>query len=77
MKNIKDGCWEYVPTKEYEITQNKRVYKKYFLGDFVGYVVKIPTYQYKNGKERKVGLHFATCKKEYIDEEGKKHFIIC
>ena len=40
MKTIENGYYKYVPTKEIEVSQNKRVYKAYFLGEFVGYRVK-------------------------------------
>ena len=77
MKTIKMDCWTYVPTGEIEVSQRKRVYKAYFLDEFVGYRVKVPTVCYgKNGKPKKEQI-FKKCEKVYEDINGKLKFIVC
>ena len=77
MKTIKMDCWAYVPTGEIEVSQRKRVYKAYFLDEFVGYRVKVPTVCYgKNSKLKKEQI-FKKCEKAYEDIYGKLKFIVC
>ena len=45
MKIIENGAYTYVPTREIEISQKKRVYKTYFLGEFIGYSIKMKARQ--------------------------------
>lgn len=77
MKTIENGFYTYVPIGEVEVSQKKRVYKAYFLGEFVGYRVKVATKQLTKGIEKKVGFGFKPCKKEYQDEKGNMKFILC
>ena len=76
MKTIEAGYYRYVPTKDIEVSQRKRVYKAYFLDEFVGYRVKTKGKQLVNGKEKSVGFEFKPCKKAYTDDEGVLRFIL-
>ena len=77
MKTIENGYYKYVPTKEIEVSQNRRVYKAYFLGEFVGSRVKTKTKQLVKGVEKSVGFQFKPCKKVYEDINGNLRFILC
>ena len=77
MKIIENGAYTYVPIREIEISQKKRVYKTYFLGEFVGYSIKMKARQLSRGVERNVSFCFKPCKKAYQDENGKMKFILC
>lgn len=77
MKTIENGIYTYVPTKEIEVSQNKRVYKCYFEGEFLGYRIKIKSKQLVKGVEKSVGFCFKHCKKVYQDENGRMRFILC
>lgn len=71
MKIIENGAYTYVPTREVEVSQKKRVYKAYFLGEFVGYRVKVATKQLTKGIEKKVGFGFKPCKKRVSRRKRK------
>ena len=77
MKTIENGCYKYVPTKEIEVSQNKRVYKAYFLDEFIGYRVKTKAKQLVKGIEKTKDFKFVPCQKVYEDIDGNLKFIIC
>ena len=77
MKTIKNGIYTYVPTKEIEVSQNKRVYKCYLEGEFLGYRVKTRAKQLIKGVEKAKGFQFRPCKKVYQDVNGNLRFILC
>lgn len=77
MKVIKNGIYTYVPTKEIEVSQNKRVYKCYLDDEFLGYRVKTKAKQLVKGVEKTKGYQFKPCEKVYQDVDGKLKFILC
>lgn len=76
MEKIESGAYTYIPTNEIEVSQNKKVYEAYFLDDFVGYRVKVPSIQLINGVQKKKGFHFEKCQKVYEDINGDLKFIL-
>lgn len=52
------------------------MYEAYFLDDFVGYRVKVPSIQLINGVQKKKGFHFEKCQKVYEDINGDLKFIL-
>lgn len=77
MKIVLDGCYKYIPTKDIEVSQNKRVYKCFLFDEFIGYRVKMPSKTLINGREKRRGYQFKQCKKVYEDINGGLKFIIC
>ena len=77
MRNIENGYYKYIPTKEFEVSQNRRVYKAYFLDEFIGYRVKTTAKKLVKGMEKSSGFQFKPCKKIYKDVDDNLRFILC